>query len=450
MVTGRIFGSFAIANILFLILSFFVIHRLVLNLGGTESQALLAVFLVFIPYQVGQTEYTNMLLFGGSQYIIKVLVPLLFILLAEETEKQMGRKTILYLVIYEFLLFITCLSSGSYVLLCGLAPLFLYYFLLYGFRIREVGSKDEFHRILILLAVTVGAALTGLLVFAKSGITTRGSGQLMTKFIDLPMNLHAIFVGLLDVFGTMPYNVDVKVLSFTGFIYILKAAFTMLVLWIGAKIFIRTFLFRRRVRPRTAVLTVVLPWTIFVMIFADTRYASTNEYVEPRYFFIGIVMLLILTGIHLEPKLEAMLKGTGPALACAAVLLALLCDVQMVQSAGSSNYLYDILDAINAQETPVGSVFVIADNDTARILRLLDHSRTYCGAYYDDNDGIAVVDNYESYTSKGNLSQNNLILCITGTNLTDYMTEDMTSTYTYVGTVDWFDMYYSDVCPFGD
>jgi hypothetical protein len=77
LLTRKIFVSVGIANILLVLLLDAVILRVVKNLGGTIAQGTLSVLLVLLPYDVGMLDYMDMILFGGSQYLIKVLVPLL-------------------------------------------------------------------------------------------------------------------------------------------------------------------------------------------------------------------------------------------------------------------------------------------------------------------------------------------------------------------------------------
>ena len=81
-VSHNIFTSFGIANII--ILSIFKRTRL------QKGYALLSVSLVLMPYVSGMLEYFNMMFFNGSQYTVKVMVPLLFILLV--TTEEDGRK----------------------------------------------------------------------------------------------------------------------------------------------------------------------------------------------------------------------------------------------------------------------------------------------------------------------------------------------------------------------
>ena len=158
LLTRRIFGSVGIANILLILLLAAVILRVVKNLGGTSLQGYFSLLLVLLPYDVGMLDYMDMLLFGGSQYLVKVLVPLLLVILL--TEKTRTPSRILFAVLYSFLLFVTSLSSGLYVLLLGLFPLFLYRAFLWC-QAGTPAGRDKTRHFVFLFLLTLAASLEG-------------------------------------------------------------------------------------------------------------------------------------------------------------------------------------------------------------------------------------------------------------------------------------------------
>ncbi len=451
LLTHRIFGSVGIANILLILLLAAVILRVVKNLGGTDLQGYFSLLLVLLPYDVGMLDYMDMLLFGGSQYIIKVLVPLLLVILL--TEKTRTRSGIFFAVLYGFLLFVTSLSSGPYVLLMGLFPLFLYRI----FPWCQAGTqadRDKIRRFVFLLLLTLAASLSGFLLQKALGITTRESELHLIRFEDLSTALLAIVSGLLDVLGVYPTTSAVPAFSAAGISSLLKGSFTFLVLGIGGIVLYRAVKKQTRKEAGEALLAVVLPFTILIMCFVDTRYSTGNTYVESRYFLIGMVMLLILAGMKLEPLLERVrIPVIGVSLAVL-VAMSALCGSSVVSAAKNSDYCYDLLESINSvddgTDAQIGSVFVLGDNDTARILRLLDRSRTYAGTTTDAPLQLELSDNYENYNARDHFTQSNLVLLIHGTNLADYLPEETAALYTFVTTTDWFDLYEADTCPFGD
>lgn len=451
LLTHKIFGSVGIANILLVLLLDAVILRVVKNLGGTIAQGTLSVLLVLLPYDVGMLDYMDMILFGGSQYLIKVLVPLLLIALL--TEKERRPSGTLLTILYVFLLFVSSLSSGFYVLLMGILPLLVFSLFRWG---RTPWSSDRAGRLrlLVLTLLTAAASLSGLALQKALDITTREEELHLIRFEDLATCLLAIPAGLLDILGVYPSTATVSVLSRDGILALLKGGMTLLVLGIGLVVFYRGVI-RQKADVNVAILTVLLPFTILIMCFVDTRYSTSNSYVESRYFLLGMVPLLILAGMKQEPLLEEKLRL--PAASCAIALLLclmILCGRSVVQAAKNSNYCYHLLESVNAIDADtdgdIGSVFVLGDNDTARILRLLDRSRTYAGTTTDAPTQLSLSDNYANYNAKDHFSQQNLVLVIHGTNLTDYLPEETAALYTYAATTDWFDLYCADVCPFGD
>ena len=84
-----IFLSFALSNIILLILWNLIVYRLVMNCSKSRISALLSADLIMIPYGIGMLEYFNMLFFNGAQYGIKTLIPLMFLcIITSDTENQ--------------------------------------------------------------------------------------------------------------------------------------------------------------------------------------------------------------------------------------------------------------------------------------------------------------------------------------------------------------------------
>lgn len=90
----NIFLSFGIANIL-LIFTYVAVVYAIFQRTPYQKYAFLAVNLILIPYSSGMLEYFNMMFFNGAQYVLKVLIPLLFILLlTTEREKERESQTV--------------------------------------------------------------------------------------------------------------------------------------------------------------------------------------------------------------------------------------------------------------------------------------------------------------------------------------------------------------------
>ena len=124
-ITHRLYLSLALGNLLITLL----LTRVCFLIFDDRNKALISANLLLIPYEFGILSYCNMLFYGGSQYSIKVLVPLLLAgvslkLSALKSEgKKPGASVIAASALLLFLILTTCASSGIYVCMCGIFPI---------------------------------------------------------------------------------------------------------------------------------------------------------------------------------------------------------------------------------------------------------------------------------------------------------------------------------------
>jgi len=161
---------------------------------------------------------------------------------------------------------------------------------------------------------------------------------------------------------------------------------------------------------------------------------TVNDYLASRdkdlmgrvYRFLGLTVGVITNGMDPSERAEAY-----------------RCDITYgTNSEFGFDYLRDNMVTELSQRAQRPLNFALVDEVDSI---LIDEARTYCGMYYDDIQGVGISDNYMDYTSSSNFSQNNIVLTVTGTNLTDYLSQDVAATYTKIGTIRWFDIYYSDL-----
>ena len=120
-VTHNIYLSFGIANLIFLFLFLFVIWDILRKMKVKTIYKYFVMILFLLPYRIGMLEYLNMMFFNGSQYVVKVLVPMLLIDLFLE-DKLFNIKNMIILALFAVLMTITSMSSGTYVFISGVFP----------------------------------------------------------------------------------------------------------------------------------------------------------------------------------------------------------------------------------------------------------------------------------------------------------------------------------------
>lgn len=438
--TKDIFLSFAISNIIFVLLWYFVIYLLVINCGGSNTAAFLAIDLVMIPYSIGMLEYFNMLFINGGQYTIKALIPLIFLCIITGVSRNNRFTSFLLFIVLAILQLVTSISSGVYVLVSGIFPIAIY-LVLSWMNNHSLYAKKQVRAFIVTLLNVLLCSVAGMIIAKYCGVVSRGEATEITGFNEFLLNAQTAIAGLFEVLGCAAiYSGDVSVFSLTGLTYLLKAVATLLVLISAICVQTRFLSKKKNSYRKLFLLSCMLPWNIFIFIFADTRYSRANIYMEYRYYLIAFIPAIILTGIMLEKYIRHVSVSIATLILASVMVLTLGCDGKVPQFRKYSDEIYDIRASINELPIDVGSVFFIGDDDTPRKMRLIDETRTYC--VINDNGVIGISDNYIDYNSK--FTQKNCVLCLKDTTPADHFQNEISDTYTKIGSTKNFDIYYSD------
>lgn len=440
-ITGNIFLSFGLSNILILFVFLFVVYMLIKR-TACGRYAPLALSIILIPFEMGMLAYLNMLFFNGAQYGIKVLIPLLFLLLLTTPDhKRKTPGTILGVLLYSFLLFLTSFSSGVYVMMCGIAPLiagFLIQTLLNGKLQRENFAQTG-------LCILSGVCfLAGSLLSSLLDISAKGNTMLLTKAENFQMNLNACFLGLFQTLRAMG-SADIPVLSVQGIAGLLRIGLTLALLFV-ALIQWRKFFAPSPKLDVKKLLSLIFLWNLLILIFIDTRYSPGNLTMEYRYYLIAYIPLMILFAIQMGEWLDsasfAMKRTMQISLAGAVLILWGGCVKSALEYRGISEYANEITAYIGGLEQEVDSVFFLPDEQAPEICRLLDDTRTYCS--YGTGGGLVVNDYYHSYIDRSSHGDRNLLFVYDWETPDQYLPYYISSQYEKIGTVRWFDVYYSE------
>lgn len=441
-VSRDIFLAFGLSNLV-MISSFVGIIYAIFCHTPYRRHAPAAVILVLTPYAYGMLEYFNMMFFNGAQYVIKVMLPLLFILLFTVPAGRRKRTgNLLLLLVYLLLLFLTSMSSGFYVMLCGILPLLLYtgFDFLYH---RKSGKYGRYHLSIGIFSLTAFAA--GCLAGRMSGIVARGNILFLTKPENWQLNLNAVFLGLFQALDVIPSQ-DIPALSPDGILYLLRMLLLFLLLAACASQICTLFCPRDMVNIE-CLLALLLPWNLLILLFIDTRYSPGNLTMEYRYYLIALIPLMLLLPMQIEKwtrRADHLFRSCLFALITVCLLLLTIgSDRRILENRESSLYANDICQYINGLSQNAESVFFIPDEKTPEICRLLDPARTYCG--YNANDGLVIYDYYQSYIDRSSHGDPNLILVYEWETPDLYLPAYISSHYEKIGKVRWYDVYYSPV-----
>ena len=299
MLTGYIFVSMGLANNLIMMVSLFVIWD-VLRQYKLRVGNIMVVFSIFLsPYTLGQLGYLPMMFTGTASYIMKVLIPLMMLDIIIRMEMESGKIagkaiTILLLIFVMGLSFLTGLSSGPYLLICGLLPFVVYLALMALIKnnLRILVKKYSIAVYAGILSSVVGVVIAGVLgLGSKAGGLTFVTTE---KFADNALNC---FAGIWDMFGGICEGEAVPILSVKGIIHLCSICIATYVVWCILYYAIRVF---RKKETRTLVIIVLCIQVINLCVFLLADLAYRENIFESRYHIIPMVMAMLLGGLFVE------------------------------------------------------------------------------------------------------------------------------------------------------
>lgn len=372
-ITHNIYLAFGLSNIIFLCCFLGVIFFL---LRGEDLLCpLLCANLLIIPFRVGMLDYYNMLLFCGGQYIIKVCIPLLLAGLVIHIEQRDMLKCSEILInflmaVYLGLHFLSAVSSGIYVTLCGVLPIFAVYIGYKFFRWEKIPNK-----ILFLIGTSGILSLIGLKVNTTIMGGAKGNGVLLCSVYEIHETMISNFWGMFELFGGLTNRFGIQILSMDG--VNLLAKFCLVLLMLGYGIICVAKCVRKKGSLRNLLLISIFIWNIFVLVISYTRYGSpTSEY---RYHLIGMLPLMCVTGSLLLNSIQKLQKKQQTFLYGAGILAILfLCAVSYkdLYTRGEQNADLKELCAY-VKDLDVDCVYLFDNSSDAEICRAIDDSKQY-------------------------------------------------------------------------
>lgn len=453
---GDIFKSVGISNIIITVLYLVVIRRILKEFNIENSIIYLTLTLIITPYAYGMLDWFNMLFYGGACYSIKTIVPILLllilILLKNKSYNSKWKKIelLLFSLTYFFLLFITSFSTGIFVALCGLLPIFIWMFI--KMFLDGVPKEILDKKIWIIWGVTATIYVLGYLLHKKVYNATSRTNMNLTNMGDFRDNFIACIRGIYELMGAVTKE-DVSALSVDGIILCVKMLFVTGLLVSLFYVYIK---YNNKILKEEATsgslknyLSFMFLWIFMVMFLVDMRFPG-NNYTEYRYFIIGVVPLIILLGFQLNTLIN-IFNNFQKVIAYIGLFIVLLIIVtgnnkNVLENWDRSTYAVELTEYVDT--LGVDSVIFVLDVDSAVMCKGIDNSRKY-GAYLPETGGLylGICSYYESGSGQY-YDDHHALIAIGGTNLYDCMAEEVANNYVKIDQFKWFDIYMSDVMMF--
>lgn len=428
----NIYIAFGLSNLTFIFLYIYILSILLKRNDMKLVTRIITYIFMLIPFSFGQLLYYNMMFFAGGQYVVKVLVPLMYIVVL--TSDEIGTKEKIIGAISIILTFIMGVSSGPYVLASGIAPIVLGYLLCDAIKKKSI--KELFCIKSYYIVILGFFACLGELICIKKHVNTLGNSFSIIPGLDITKSFFSKFSAFFELFGGFSYD-GTKVLSLDGIMFSFKCVFALILLIICISAII--FALRSRLNNELSVyILCIFTVNFFVLWFTDT-------FGTARYLLVFIIPLHILVADYMETKILCISDKTIRTNTFGIVLFIIfleliICNYQVLNNKSFPYFAHEntkyelIVDFLNEQ--PEEHVFVVNDNGQPEIYRMLDLSgeKEYL-VYLTDTQTIEVhdyywSDEYYSWLNDGFL----LVGCDSNTSI-DMMPEEIRERSEHIGQV---------------
>lgn len=293
--TKNVFLSVGLANSLFVLAYIYVFYDILKKSGVRTSYILIVLILLFTQYTMGQLGYYPMLFVGTAPYSMKAFITLLLLDIVVRLENRMKmRKSIGHIVVLVIFSLTSGMSSGIYMLICGIAPVMLYLVLkvLIFNDMKQALSKTGLVTALGAVSFVIGGVLAKWM-----GLSSNSSSMQLLTVGKLYQNALSCFAGIWELFGAVHSTDAPQVLSKQGVVCLLSAFLTAFLIFLIIYYAVRLVRGKEK-RAAVAIIICVEFVNMCVLLLTDTTYASqTFEY---RYHIVAMVPALLLFGLFFQ------------------------------------------------------------------------------------------------------------------------------------------------------
>ncbi|SFO21897.1 hypothetical protein SAMN04487831_11264 [Pseudobutyrivibrio sp. UC1225] len=436
MLTGNVYKSFAVSNIINTLFLIALIWRIFSKCDVKKQYRLLAIAAILCVYDYGMLAHTNMMFYCGGQYIYKATIAIILLsVLVTPVEKRGEWVNIAEIIVFSFLYLVSCISSGSYLFICAIAPL-IFCQIVYFLNEKTVDK----YRILILADTFVLTVFGNFL--CKIFEINPNSSSMVIRYSDAPLEeVRAVCQDILFLVNPF-FAENLTPVSLGGVSACMKWIVIIFII-IGLSGMKKVFgadIFRynsEHVNEKFVLessLISIFVWNFFILFMTSS---------SPRYHLIGIVPLMMLSAVKVgeildkyKPEMEKIIIS-GLGICFVTISFYNITDGRDAYYKNFSDYY--IVDADHCGELinfldvfEANNMYIVDYSELPELMRLVDDRHSY-ELYISSIRGVENYDYYYADMDKSTFSDRNLILC--RTNDLDRLPEYILSSYEAVGLV---------------
>ena len=453
--THDIFLAYGISNIIFLLLTLFIMNDLLKRLDVKDMYRYAGLLLYIIPYRLGLAQYLNMLFFECSFYNVCILVTVLAIDLflykkPETTDKKERIRYYAMLVIYALFTVLTAFSRGTYTLLVALLPAILCYAL--DVILSPEGLKHIERSKVAVVLVTFASYAAGMGYARLNGFVPEKTGYKLIYVRDLIDNFVGVIWGHFCIFIGLT---DPDVFTREGIFQLILTAYAILIIIL--MIFNLKHAFKdEKYSSALRYLTIIYLWNCAILGLTDSH-DSTWGFPE-RYLLPGFVPLLLSAPIMLtymeKIKRDLLRQCTYLVVSVLTFLTLAVCNINAMEKIWQTNVdLNGIRETLSyAKSNNIDTVFFVNDFNAALISRSLEPTMHVAPVDKLD-DGRIIINTREDYASahdRGAYSDENILAMTWNEQPENVFSDYQISSYQYVGDVKDYHLYRAGSNKFDD
>ncbi len=386
-ITHNIFLAYGIADCLGVLLYIYIFRDIFKMINIPKLPRMIIYVLLLTPYSLEPLGYMPMMFTGAAYYIVKVLIPIMLIDIILKLRLNVPvRKYIHVLITYFISVYLTALSCGLYILICGIIPIIMYelYSTICSGNIKNILNKRSL--LLLISLVLYGAGYASAKLYGAEVFTNEMVLTPVNNFIE---NIGKCVVGVAELFGALPSK-EIYVTSAFGIHYLAHMASFLIFLIIVIVVIKVTKPLSRLVKVQENIeldnivigmVSCIVAINLLVLILTDTTYGS--ETFEFRYHLISVVASFLIVGIGIGKMIDWLKKQHNKLIFTSAMaiisIIWLLSNVVFAYYYSSKN-MYDTSAAIVnyiKENTDYDLVYFIGDSsseviEVSRVARLIE------------------------------------------------------------------------------
>ena len=366
-ISGNIFIAQALGNNIIIALYVYVLIRIFKNIDVSIFSTAFGIFIFFIPYSLVQLGYVPMLFSNGAFYTIRGLIPLLLLGIVLEIQNEVKVQRYIFRYIFLCIMaFFSGLSSGVYILMCGIFPFIVYECIqtLISGNIHNLNNKR-----LKAISVVCICSIIGVVSERIWGFTTKATNMVLVDRTNWVANISSCIVGIYELFGGVVTEGKVPLLSLSGVNVLCNWFLTTIYLSIAIYMLVQCVR-KKSVDLLSGFILSVFVINILVLTLLFTTYGGGTF--EFRYHIIPMLLVLILSVKRIDALFEVnniLSKNVILFILCASVLISAIigdfnCSKEWSISMPQSEVrkIEEVIQVL--EENEIGLVVVIGEDNT--------------------------------------------------------------------------------------